>query len=58
VDINSLSASLLEERRPEYEQSWTNQLDYLIPDSDLITFEEAWKTTIEAIRQLEALITG
>jgi predicted nucleotidyltransferase component of viral defense system len=56
VDINSLNASLLEERRLEYEQSWINQLDYLIPDSDLVAFEEAWKTTIEAIRQLEASI--
>ncbi len=56
VDINSLSVSLLEKRQSDYEQSWAKQLSYLIPDSELVTFEDAWKTTIEAVRQLEAMI--
>ena len=56
VDLDSLSAALLEERRSEYEQSWHKQLDYLIPDSDAITFEDAWKSTIEAVQRIEALI--
>jgi predicted nucleotidyltransferase component of viral defense system len=52
--IGSLSVSALEIRRQEYEQSWVKQLDYLIPDSDQITFEDAWQTTIEAIQKVEA----
>src|SRR3990170_2671798 len=46
VNLNSLRVALLEKRRQEYEHSWRTQLDYLIPNSDLITFEDAWKTTI------------
>lgn len=58
VDMNSLSASSLERRRQEYERSWTRQLSYLIPESDRVTFEDAWKTTVEAIRRVEGLIRG
>lgn len=57
VDLKSLSGDLLDARRAEYEQSWQRQLNYLIPDSDLVTFEDAWKTTIEAIHHIEGLIS-
>lgn len=55
ADLNSLNVAMIEKRRQNYELSWHKQLDYLIPDSDLITFEEAWKTIIEVIDQLERL---
>lgn len=53
VELNSLSMALLEKRRTEYENSWHRQLDYLIPDSETITFADAWHTMIDAVRQFE-----
>jgi predicted nucleotidyltransferase component of viral defense system len=50
VDLSALNASILEKRRHEYEQDWKRRLNYLIPDSDAVTFEEAWQTTIQVIR--------
>jgi predicted nucleotidyltransferase component of viral defense system len=51
VDIASLNVSHLEKRRQEYELDWKRRLDYLIPDSDEVTFEEAWQSTMDVIRR-------
>jgi predicted nucleotidyltransferase component of viral defense system len=56
VDINSLDVSLLEERRGAYELDWNRRLDYLVPDSDAVSFEEAWQSTIDVISQLQGLV--
>lgn len=56
VEIDSVSVSALEIRRQEYKQSWLKQLEYLIPDSDQVTFEDAWQTAIDAVRKVEALL--
>jgi hypothetical protein len=39
------------QRRQEYELDWKRRLDYLIPDSDAVTFEEAWQSTMDVIRR-------
>jgi predicted nucleotidyltransferase component of viral defense system len=56
VDISLLEVSLLERRRREYELDWIRNLDYLIPDSDVVTFEEAWQSTIRMISQAQRMI--
>jgi predicted nucleotidyltransferase component of viral defense system len=56
VDIAYLDTKYLESRRKEYESDWKNRLDYLIPDSEVITFEEAWQSVIELIRQVRKSI--
>ena len=56
VDISLLEVSLLERRRREYELDWNRNLDYLIPDSDVVTFEEAWQSTISMIWQAQRMI--
>jgi predicted nucleotidyltransferase component of viral defense system len=55
VDIASLDISLLEKRRKEYELDWNRRLDYLIPDSDRVTFGEAWQSTMDVMRQAQNL---
>lgn len=56
VDISALHVTTLEKRRSEFEQSWSKQLSYLIPDSDVISFEDVWQETLKVIRQLETLL--
>ncbi|MGD9092977.1 MAG: nucleotidyl transferase AbiEii/AbiGii toxin family protein, partial [Anaerolineales bacterium] len=56
VDISFLEVSLLEKRRREYELDWNRNLDYLIPDSDVVTFGEAWQSTISMIWQAQGMI--
>jgi len=58
VDIASLDVSLLEKRRKDYELDWKRRLDYLIPDSDAVTFGEAWQSTIAVIQQVQDLTKG
>jgi predicted nucleotidyltransferase component of viral defense system len=56
VDIASLDLTLLEKRHMAYELDWKRRLDYLIPDSETVTFKEAWQSTIEVIGQLQELV--
>jgi len=58
VDIASLDVTLLEKRRREYELDWKRRLDYLIPDSDTVAFEEAWVSTVDVIRRAQDLTRG
>lgn len=57
VDIASLEVNLLEKRRREYELDWKRHLDYLIPNSDAVTFEEAWQSTISVIWQAQRVMS-
>ena len=54
--ILDLDYSLLEKRHKAYELDWERRLDYLIPDSDVVTFDEAWQSTIEVIGQVQRLV--
>ena len=56
LDIALLDLSLFDSRRAEHEMDWKRRLDYLIPDTDMVTFEEAWLSTRDVIRQAQNLI--
>ena len=53
VDLAALDVSRLEKRRDEYERDWHQRLDYLVPNSQAVDFDQAWSTTLDLIQQLK-----
>ncbi len=48
LDVQNIMA-----RRSDFEDDWNRRLSYLVRDAHAVDFEAAWKTTIEALQQIE-----
>ncbi|MGD0337498.1 MAG: nucleotidyl transferase AbiEii/AbiGii toxin family protein [Bacteroidota bacterium] len=49
LKIDELSLSKVKNRKEEYRTNWKNQLEYLIPKSIQIPFDEAWAVSVELL---------
>ena len=56
VNLSALDPAALEQRRGAFELDWHRRLDYLIPHSEAVSFEQAWSTTLAVITELRALL--
>lgn len=53
VDIAALHVEHIMHRRAAFEDDWNRRLRHLIQDAREVTFEAAWQTTIDALRQAQ-----
>ncbi|MFQ5344244.1 MAG: hypothetical protein ACE5F6_22100 [Anaerolineae bacterium] len=51
MKIEEVRVSDLQARRTEFEADWQRRLTYLLPRSQSVSFEDAWKTVMRVIRQ-------
>jgi hypothetical protein len=42
-------------KRDAFEHDWERDLQHLLPTSNEITFDEAWRVTTEVVAQFESL---
>jgi hypothetical protein len=49
IQLNEILMDRILERKPDYETNWRNSLEYLVPHSKKVIFEDAWDTTIELL---------
>jgi len=54
VDLAALDPARLALRRSEYERDWRQRLDYLIPNSPAVSFDQAWATTLDLVTRMQA----
>ena len=52
LNIKEIKMDYVENRRDEFERDWDRSLRYLLPTSEQTSFEEAWETLLELIRQM------
>lgn len=56
VAMTRLDVDHLLSRRPEFQADWERRLNYLVPVRQGVTFESAWQSTVEAIRQAQSAL--
>jgi predicted nucleotidyltransferase component of viral defense system len=49
IQLNEIHLDQILERKPDYEMNWKNNLEYLVPHSQKVIFEDAWDATIELL---------
>ena len=54
VDFAALDPARLALRRDAYARDWRQRLDYLLPDSAAVNFDQAWATTLDLITRVRA----
>ncbi len=52
LDIEALDVEQVTARRAAFEDDWNRRLSHLIRDASAVTFDTAWKTTIDVLRQV------
>ncbi len=52
LNFKEIEMDYVENRRDEFERDWNRSLRYLLPTSEQTSFEEAWETLLELIRQM------
>lgn len=53
VDIESLNVERVIARRAAFENDWKRRLGHLVQDVDAVTFDAAWETSLDVLRQVE-----
>ena len=54
ISSAELDPAKVEQRRPDYQSNWRNNLEYLVPAATKPAFEEAWDTSLQLLlRALE-----
>ena len=53
VDIETLAVERVTARRAAFEDDWKRRLGHLVQDVDAVTFDAAWETTVDVLRQVE-----
>jgi len=52
IQLNEIHIDRILGRKPDYETNWNNSLEYLVPHSRRVNFENAWDTTIELLGKM------
>jgi predicted nucleotidyltransferase component of viral defense system len=52
LNVKEINMDYVENRRDEFDRDWDRSLRYLLPTSEQTSFEEAWETLLELIRQM------
>ena len=52
LNIEETKMDYIENRREEFERDWDRSLRYLLPTSEVASFEEAWEMLLELIGQI------
>ena len=52
LNVEEIEMDYVENRRDEFERDWDRNLRYLLPTSEVTSFEEAWEMLLELIRQM------
>ncbi len=50
IDIAGMNVEHILRRRAEFEMDWKRRLDYLVPSEHGVTFDHAFKTTVDLVR--------
>ena len=58
IDLKAIRVDQLLGRRAEFEQDWQHRLNYLVPDAGAVTFADAWQSTLEVVRRVQASVAG
>ena len=53
LDLTAIQVEHVQSRRAEFEQDWQRRLSYLVPDTGVVKFTDAWESTIEVVRQVQ-----
>jgi predicted nucleotidyltransferase component of viral defense system len=53
LDIDALTAERVTAQRTEFAGDWSRRLSYLVQDTGAVTFDVAWKTTVDVLRVIE-----
>jgi len=53
LDIETVTIKRVTARRAAFEDDWNRRLSHLVQDASSVTFDAAWQTTIDVLRQVE-----
>jgi len=53
LDIKALDIQQVTARRAAFEDDWNRRLSHLVQDASGVTFDAAWETTVDVLRQVE-----
>lgn len=53
LDIKALDIEQVTARRAAFEDDWNRRLSHLVQDASGVTFDAAWETTVDVLRQVE-----
>ena len=53
LNIDALTVEQVTARRAEFAGDWDRRLSYLVQDTGAVTFDVAWKTTVDVLRVVE-----
>jgi predicted nucleotidyltransferase component of viral defense system len=58
IDINSIYPDNFLVRKQEFERDWEKRLNYLVSRQNVVSFEDAWRTSIELLQTLKKWNNG